>query len=256
MKAAGVVGTVDCPVIKGIGYYADSHKNYIWQVYASATAAAYAKMLHSVVRPVCLDERPQTAAMRAQLGPRLPPFTKAKFTLLREAEVDFYGMNYYTAQFARHRAGETPAPDADYLGNIDEYQEDKNGVSIGELRGIDWLRTVPRCFRKHLVRIHKKYKKPIYITENGCPYPGKVSREDCEGDTYRQRYFAEHLDALVEVAGYFAWSLMDNFEWSSGYSVRFKMTFIDYATLERTPKESALLIRGMIEQRMDGKSLE
>jgi beta-glucosidase len=149
--------------------------------------------------------------MRAQLGPRLPPFTEADFALLREAEVDFYGINYYTAQFARHRAGDPPAPDADYLGNIDEYQEDKNGVSIGELSGIDWLRAAPACFRKHLVRIHNKYKKPIYITENGCPCPGEVSKEDYVRDTYRQRYLAEHLDALVEaigdgaeVAGYFA----------------------------------------------------
>ncbi|KAJ0416429.1 glycoside hydrolase superfamily [Aspergillus carlsbadensis] len=190
------------------------------------------------------------ATMRAQLGARLPTFTEAEFALLREAEVDFYGMNYYTAQFARHR--ETPAPDTDYLGNIDEYQEDKDGVSIGELSGIDWLRAAPKCFRKHLVRIYGRYRKPIYVTENGCPCPGEegMMKEECVKDGYRQRYFSDHLDALaqaveggVEVAGYFAWSLMDNFEWSSGYSVRFGLTYIDYATLERTPKESALRIR-------------
>ena len=154
--------------------------------------------------------------MRAQLGHRLPTFTEAEFALLREAEVDFYGVNYYTAQFARHR--ESSAPDSDYLGNIDEYQENKNGVSIGDLSGIDWLRASPGSFRKHLVRIYNRYKKPIYVTENGCPCPGEVTKEDCVQDTYRQRYLAEHLDALVgaiedgsEVAGYFAWSLMDNF---------------------------------------------
>ncbi|KAL4746837.1 glycoside hydrolase superfamily [Aspergillus terricola var. indicus] len=111
------------------------------------------------------------AEMRAQLSHRLLTFTEAEFALLREAKVDFYGMNYYTAQFARHR--EYPEPDTDYLGNIDEHQEDKNGISIGELSGIDWLRVASRYFRKHLVRIYNRYKKPIYVTENGCPCPGE-----------------------------------------------------------------------------------
>ncbi|KAL3430308.1 glycoside hydrolase superfamily [Aspergillus tetrazonus] len=193
------------------------------------------------------------AEMRAQLSHRLPTFTKAEFALLREAEVDFYGMNYYTAQFARHR--EYPAPDTDYLGNIDEYQEDKNGISIGELSGIDWLRVAPRCFRKHLVGIYNKYKKPIYVTENRCPCPGEVTKEDCVRDTYRQRYLAEHLNALWSLL---ASELTVHLEWSSGYSVSFGLTYIDYATLQRTPKESALQIQGMIEQRtrMEGKRLQ
>ena len=157
------------------------------------------------------------AVMRAQLGDRLPIFTEAEFALLREAEVDFYGMNYYTSQFARHRT--SPAPDTDYTGNVDECQENKAGVSIGELSGFYWLRSAPHGFRKHLVRIYKKYGKPIYVTENGCPCPGedKMSKEDSVKDEYRQRYFSDHFDAIVgaiqdgaKVAGYFAWSLMDN----------------------------------------------
>ncbi|KAJ0415022.1 glycoside hydrolase superfamily [Aspergillus carlsbadensis] len=196
-------------------------------------------------------------AMRAQLGDRLPAFTDAEFALLREAELDFYGMNYYTAQFARHRS--TPADDTDCKGNVDECAENKAGIPIGEPSGIWWLRPSPDRFRKHLVRIYKKYGKPIYITENGCPCPGeeKMSREESVKDEYRQRYFATHLDAVVgairdgaEVSGYFAWSLMDNLEWGLGYSYRFGVTFTDYETLERTPKESALKLRGMIEDRM------
>jgi beta-glucosidase len=156
--------------------------------------------------------------MRAQLGDRLPTLTKADFAVLREAEIDFYGMNYYTAQFARHRI--SPALDTDFLGNLDQYQENEAGVSIGEPSGIDWLRSAPQSFRKHLVRTYNKYGKPIYITENGCPCPGegKMSRKESMKDEYRQRYFTEHLDAIVgatgdgaKVAGYFAWSLLDNF---------------------------------------------
>lgn len=155
--------------------------------------------------------------MRAQLGSRLPLFTEAEFALLREAEIDFYGMNYYTSQFARHRT--SPAAATDYIGNVDEYPENKAGISIGELSGIHWLRSAPQGFRKHLVRIYKKYGKPIYVTENGCPCPGedKMSKEESLKDVFRQRYFSDHFDAMIgaiqdgaKIAGYFAWSLIDN----------------------------------------------
>ncbi|SPJ76436.1 probable beta-glucosidase [Fusarium torulosum] len=201
------------------------------------------------------------AVMREQLGNRLPAFTKDDFALLREAEVDFYGMNYYTAQFARHRT--TPASDTDFRGNVDDLPENKEGIPIGELSGFYWLRSSPKSFRKHLVRIYKKYKKPIYITENGCPCPGedKMSKEESIKDEFRQRYFSEHFDAIVgaiqdgaKVPGYFAWSLMDNLEWSAGYGIRFGVTFTDYETLERTPKNSALMIQDMIKDRMVTKA--
>jgi beta-glucosidase len=74
--------------------------------------------------------------MRQQLRDRLPTFTQAEFGLLHEAEVDFYGMNYYTSLFARHRV--SPALDTDYLGNLDEYQVNKSGVPIGEPSGVDY----------------------------------------------------------------------------------------------------------------------
>ena len=61
------------------------------------------------------------AVMREQLADRLPPFTEQEFKLLKDAEVGFYGMNYYTCQFARHRS--LPAPDTDYVGNVDELQD-------------------------------------------------------------------------------------------------------------------------------------
>jgi beta-glucosidase len=70
------------------------------------------------------------------------------------------------------------------------------------------------------VRIYSKYRKPIYITENGCPCPGedKMTREESVQDAYRQKYLSDHLDAITgaiqdgaKVARYFVWSLMDNF---------------------------------------------
>lgn len=156
--------------------------------------------------------------MRKQLGDRLPKFTEAEFALLREADMDFYGMNYYTSQFARHC--DAPAMEDDYKGNVEEFQENNCGVSVGEPSGVHWLRSTPDLFRKHLTRVYRKYKKPIYITENGCPCPGedKMEVEEAVNDTYRVRYFQDHIDAVAlsrsedgsDIRGYFAWSLLDN----------------------------------------------
>lgn len=158
--------------------------------------------------------------MRAQLGSRLPEFTDAEFALLRETKdlVDFYGQNYYTAQYARHR--DDPAHTNDYLGNVIETQTNKQGVSIGAESGIHWLRSSPPQFRKFFSWIYSRYGRAIYVTENGCPCPGedKMSREESVNDQYRIDYFEAHLDAIsqaikedgVDIKGYFAWSLFDN----------------------------------------------
>ncbi|KAM0554891.1 hypothetical protein ACHAPJ_006626 [Fusarium lateritium] len=82
--------------------------------------------------------------MRAQLGDRHPAFTQGQLELLREAELDFFAMNYYTSQFARHRT--TPAPDTDYQGNVDDCSENEAGISIGEHSGMFWLRSAPQSF--------------------------------------------------------------------------------------------------------------
>ncbi|KAG4255802.1 Beta-glucosidase 1B [Fusarium proliferatum] len=195
--------------------------------------------------------------MRDQLKDRLPQFTSEELQLLRSAESDFYGMNYYTSQFARHKS--SPAPDTDYIGNLDELQTNKSGEPVGLESGLQWLRSCPDLFRKHLTRVYRLYGKPIIITENGCPCPGedKMTREESVQDEYRIKYFEDHLDAIGRsvsedgsvIEGYFAWSLMDNLEWSDGYGPRFGVTFTDYETLERTPKKSALVLRQLVDHR-------
>ncbi|QUC16568.1 uncharacterized protein UV8b_00809 [Ustilaginoidea virens] len=197
------------------------------------------------------------SCMREQLGERLPAFTESEMGLLKEADTDFYGMNYYTSQFARHRSG--PAVDTDYLGNVDELQQNKQGAQVGEESGLHWLRSCPDLFAKHLTRAFRLYGKPIYVTENGCPCPGEdqMSCDEAVADLYRIRYFSSHLDSICKsigqdgtlVKGYFAWALLDNLEWSYGYGPRFGVTFTDYETLERTPKQSAFLLSKMLRER-------
>lgn len=87
---------------------------------------------------------------------------------------------------------------------------------------------------------------PLYVTENGAAYDDKPDAEGRVHDPERIAYLHAHLSAVhraladgADVRGYFLWSLMDNFEWSYGYGRRFGAVYVDYATLERTPKSSA-----------------
>ncbi len=88
---------------------------------------------------------------------------------------------------------------------------------------------------------------PLYVTENGAAfYDPPVAEGDTLEDPLRVAYFREHLRAVrravargVEVRGYFAWSLLDNYEWSAGYSKRFGIVHVDLETQRRTPKRSA-----------------
>merc|ERR1712187_959358 len=106
---------------------------------------------------------------------------------------------------------------------------------------------VPWGLKRLLLYIHRIYEPPggIVITENGTAVqePDAVTAK-C--DTFRQEYFQTYIAQVhaaivdgADVRGYFAWSLMDNFEWQAGYSKRFGMVRVDYGTLERTPKASA-----------------
>ena len=105
-----------------------------------------------------------------------------------------------------------------------------------------------------MVDLTRRYPKlpPLYVTENGCAYDDPVVDGRCR-DPRRIDYLDAHIRAVhaaieegADVRGYFQWSLMDNFEWSYGYAMRFGMVHIDYDTLARTPKDSAHWYRDVI----------
>ena len=94
--------------------------------------------------------------------------------------------------------------------------------------------------------LNERYKMPVFITENGMSCHDAVSLDGKVHDPNRIDYLHRYLLAMrraaddgVDVGGYFAWSLMDNFEWCLGYSQRFGLIHVDYQTLVRTPKDSA-----------------
>ncbi|KAJ5930251.1 Beta-glucosidase 1B [Penicillium verhagenii] len=191
------------------------------------------------------------AAMRTYLGARLPAFTAKQSELLqRAAPVNtYYGMNHYSTKYVR--ALSDPPADDDWTGNTEELSMNSEGKEIGPVSGVAWLRVAPEGFRKLLNWIWKRYQLPIIVTENGCPCPGEDDVSTAVDDKFRQWYFGLYLDAIsraiyedgIAVDGYYAWSLMDNYEWSAGYGPRFGIVHVDFETLERTTKNSGYYLR-------------
>ena len=102
--------------------------------------------------------------------------------------------------------------------------------------------------------IYERYKTPFIITENGMSCHDAVSLDGRVHDPNREDYMHRYLLAYrraaeegVDARGYFAWSLMDNYEWDCGYSERFGLIHVDYATQQRTPKDSALWYKHVME---------
>ena len=105
----------------------------------------------------------------------------------------------------------------------------------------------PDGLRELLVRLGQDYSNlpPLYVTENGSAWDDVLTPDGRIHDTERVDYLERHLEAIAEgiaegadVRGYFAWSLLDNFEWAWGYEKRFGIVHVDYETLVRTIKDS------------------
>jgi beta-glucosidase len=112
----------------------------------------------------------------------------------------------------------------------------------------------PDALHESLVRMHREYGvESIYITENGAAFADVRTHDGRIHDVERIAFLDGYLDAIeraraegVPVRGYFVWSLLDNFEWSLGYSKRFGLVYVDYPTLERVPKDSFYWYRDLI----------
>lgn len=117
---------------------------------------------------------------------------------------------------------------------------------------IKWPIT-PRSMRYFNEYICKRYKKPLYITENGMSNADVISKDGKVHDEQRISFTESYLHNLslaiedgANIKGYFHWSLLDNFEWSRGYQERFGMVYVDYQTQKRTIKDSALWYKNVI----------
>jgi beta-glucosidase len=149
------------------------------------------------------------------------------------APLDFLGVNYYNRAIVRS----TAVPEQDNLPRA--------VVPEGEPTAMDW-EVYPRGLTDILVRVHGDYAFPaLYVTENGAAYPDPPALNGRVDDPRRQAYLEAHLAAAAEalargvpLRGYFVWSLLDNFEWAFGYSRRFGIVHVDFASQRRTVKAS------------------
>ena len=192
--------------------------------------------------PVFFGRYPE--AMGDVFGAAWPEFAPEDVARIREP-IDFVGVNYYTRRVVRHdpaglppRAAPVTVPGALYM---------KTGWEV-----------FPAALTRALLWVRERYGAvPIYVTENGAafedPDHAPSAPQARVEDPLRVRYYHEHLLALrdairqgVDVRGYSAWSLLDNFEWASGYSLRFGLVHVDYSTQRRTLKASAEYYREVI----------
>jgi len=180
-----------------------------------------------------IQEGRYTDAYLARAGADAPKFTPADLKAI-SSPLDFVGINIYTPLYVR--------ADASPLGFavVPHPKSFPHMISPWLFVGPEALYWGPR----HLADIWKV--KDIYITENGCSSSDVPAADGRVYDTDRIMYLRNYLTQLqrataegVPVRGYFLWSLMDNFEWADGYTNRFGLHYVDYATQKRTPKLSA-----------------
>ncbi len=172
------------------------------------------------------------------LGDDAPRIEPGDMELISQP-VDFFGVNIYQGERVRFSEGGCVEPVPHAVGHPQT--------------AIRWA-VVPEALRWGPLFLHERYKVPVVIAENGLSNQDIVSLDGQVHDPQRIDFMRRHLLELskaisdgAEVAGYFHWSLMDNFEWAEGYRERFGLVHVDYKTLERLPKESARFYRRVIE---------
>jgi len=173
----------------------------------------------------------------------LPDISPEDMAIINQP-VDFFGFNMYTGNYVRRNE--------DGTFEFEHYHDPNN-----TLTSMEWP-VSPEALYWATKFMWERYRKPIFITENGMANCDWVALDGNVHDPQRIDFTHRYLLALkraiadgAQVAGYFYWSLMDNFEWSFGYKRRFGMIYINYETQERILKDSAYWYREVIRQNGD-----
>jgi len=157
--------------------------------------------------------------------------------------IDFLGVNYYRREVFRDQAAEGNLPRVVFEWPKSDTYWTEMGWEI-----------YPEGLYHVLMRLHHEYEIPkLFITENGCSFSDGPAEDGRVHDQRRIDYLRAHFAAAGQaikhgapLAGYFVWSLFDNFEWAHGYSQRFGIIWVDFETGQRIPKDSALWYRRFI----------
>ncbi|KAF9652271.1 glycoside hydrolase family 1 protein [Thelephora ganbajun] len=193
--------------------------------------------------PIYLGYYPEY--LKQVLGNHLPEFTAEEWNIVKGSS-DFYGMNTYTTNLCKAGGNDI------FQGFVDYTFTRPDGTQLGTQAQCAWLQTYPTGFRQLLNYLYKRYQIPIYVTENGFAVMNETNMpiDRAINDTNRVEYFRGNCEVMlaaitedgVDIRSYFAWSLLDNFEWADGYSTRFGVTYVDYETQKRYPKGSGKFV--------------
>jgi beta-glucosidase len=209
---------------------------------ADAVAAAAYDALHNrlFADPVLLGSYPDMSAFGVTPGDM--EYVADGDLAVISASLDAYGVNYYAPTRIAAQPGD-PLPFR--MEAIEGYPVTAFGWPV-----------IPAGLTELLTATKDRYGDrlpPVHITENGCSTADELLPDGTIDDQPRIRYLDGHIRAVhdamtagVDVRGYFAWSLMDNFEWSEGYRQRFGLVHVDFATQQRTPKSSFAWYRDLI----------
>lgn len=189
--------------------------------------------------PVILGKYPEEGMKKYEKY--LPVITDEDMKLISQP-IDFYGQNIYNGRCIR-------------MGTDGRPEEVRRPAGFPKT-ATNWPVT-PEALYWGPKFLYERYRKPIYITENGMAYHDTVSQDGKVHDPNRIDFLARYLKNLkraaeeIDIRGYFQWSLMDNFEWDKGYAERFGIIYVDFETQERIWKDSAYWYRDLIRRNGD-----
>jgi beta-glucosidase len=186
------------------------------------------------------------ADVAEDFGPSMPSIHGEDLTTI-STPIDFLGVNYYNRQVV------SADPET---GRPVHVRPTGNPFTT-----MDW-EVNPDAFYELLTRLQRDYApRCLYVTENGAAYDDVRIHDGSVRDPERQSYLEQHLRACahairdgVPLAGYFYWSLLDNFEWAFGYQKRFGLVYVDYPTQERIPKGSFEWYRRFIQRQVSSRA--
>lgn len=205
----------------------------------AAARTEYIRQNEQLMAPLFLGR--YTPSFLKVAGKDAPKVENGDLELISQ-KTDFLGLNVYAGGFVR--------------GGRDGRPEQLELPSKYPQADIPWLNIMPQSIYWAVRHAREVYGvKTTYITENGAPYPDKVLANGEVQDIGRREFLRNYLLSLhravqegFDVRGYFLWSFLDNYEWAEGYAKRFGIVYVDYDTLQRTPKLSADWYAKVIEE--------
>ncbi len=208
----------------------------------AACRRAYAQDVSQFLGPIFKRRYPEH--LFEWLGPQRPQIEEGDLAIIGQP-IDFLGVNYYKTHRVSHAIDDAPLKARSESVTAPGWGRTEMGWGVN-----------PAGLTAVLLNLKETYgNPPVYITENGCAFPDTPDGEGFVADWGRVNFLRGHLRAIhdaikagADVRGYFVWSFLDNFEWSMGYGPRFGIVRVDYETLERMPKQSALWYSEVVAQ--------